>query len=412
MRQQQKHPLLYAAICAIVFIMTEFFGSRYFGPLSLRNYALLFGLVLPLLSGYIPNKDSFKSFRFLIAYYIFVMVLGLFNGLYLDDIGRDLVLARFVPMVIIFFLLTATLNHHKARLYFVYFLLLIIAIDAIVTILQGTGNAIGWAVGSFFDGQDLMDLTEEEGNSVGSSTARGITGTVVANGFLLSGLGLLYWVPYYSHRTNKSFLVSLFLWLLFLVALFFNQQRMAFYVFLLFSAVITVLLSRTRVSLFIIIGLIICIALFSDLIILGKGNLGRLSEVTTEVVAERHIYHNIYIEEFLPYHFLSGDRHEYVATYGFTPHNMIIETLLLGGIVGLIIYVIFIISFCGRVFRAIKNRNKELLLYSLPIIAVLLISWEHSAGFHTGMTLGAYCLALFELVNNESIQIIRRIKHH
>ena len=149
MQKQLKQPIVFAVICAIVFIMTEFFGSMYLGPLSLRNYAILFSVAIITIYG-IANKSAFKSFRFLVFYYLFITLLGFFNGLYLDNIGLELVLARFVPMIAVFSLITASLSNHKSKILFVYFLLSFTAIDAIATILQGTGNALGWEIKSFF----------------------------------------------------------------------------------------------------------------------------------------------------------------------------------------------------------------------------------------------------------------------
>ena len=417
--QLQKHQVLFAAFCAVVFIMTEFFGSRYFGPLSLRNYAILFSIVLIIIHSSCTNihssctnKSTFNSIRFLILYYLFVILLGVFNELYLDDTGRDLVFARFVPMIIIYYLITTSLSYRKSRIDFIYFLLAVTAIDAIATILQGNGNVLGWEIRSFFSTADLSELIVEEESSIGFSFTSGIAGTVVGNGFLLVSLGLLYWVPYKENKTMISFLVSLSLWLLFLVALFYNQQRMAFYVYLIFSIIIPVLLSHSKIKIFFIaIGLVLAIAMFSDRIKFDQDELGRLSSVTSQNVTDRHKRHNIYYHDFMLDHLITGDRHEWVAIYGSTPHNIIIETLLIGGIGGLILFMLFVVSFGKSVKNAVSKKNEEALLYSIPVIAVFFVSWEHSSGFHTGMTLGAYCLALFELNSAENNKIIEISVH-
>ena len=219
-------------------------------------------------------------------------------------------------------------------------------------------------------------------------------------------------MPYKENKTVISILVSSFLWLLFLVALFYNQQRMAFYVYLLFSVLIPILLSRSKIKVFIFaIGLVLAVIMLSDRISLNQEALGRLSSVMSQDVSDRHERHNLYYQEYMPNHFITGDRHEWVATYGYTPHNIIIETLLLGGIGGLILFMVFVVSFGKSVKKAVTKKNKEALLYSLPVIAVVFVSWEHSSGFHTGMTLGAYCLALYELTMAETKQkTVRSIK--
>ena len=398
MRFLLKSQVLVSLFCVIVFAMTEFFGSRYLGPLSFRNYIIILCIFFLYHYKLKPKNDILKSFRYLIHYYLFVMILGLFNGLYLDKFGIDLIFARFVPMIIVFFFITSSLINHKTKIFFIYGILFILVIDAIATILQGTGNMLGWVIKSYFSTNDINEFSSDAETSIGYSFTSGITGSVVGNGYLLASLGLLYWVPFKEEKNKLSFLVSLFLWLLYLIALFYNQQRMAFYVYLLFSSIIPFISFRSKIK-YVLIAIVLSLTLLfnPDRIVSEQFELGRLSDVTNEDISLRHERHDNYYQDFFPNHFVTGDRHEFVAKYGFTPHNMFIETILLGGLFGLLIYLMFILSFAKRIMKLIKRKNINAFLFSLPVISVLLISWEHSSGYHTGLTIGAFCLALFEL---------------
>lgn len=393
-----KHEIQVSITCAIILILTELYGSTYFGFLSLRNYAMLYCILILIIGGKRPNTQVFKSFKFLIYYYIYVAFLGMFNDLYIDETGNTLVFARFLPLVIIFVFFTSSLKEHKSQVLFIYMLLFVTVLDAIATILQGTGNVLGWMIKSYFSNSELSELVIDVDDSIGYSISSGIMTTVVGNGFFLSSFGLFFWVPYMENKTKISLMISLSLWFLFLVALFYNQQRMAFYSYLLLSASVPLILSRSKLKFLIIsILIIVIVSVFYNNIVPNQDALGRLSQVTNEDIDKRHLLHNTYYQEFMPYHLITGDRHEFIETHIGTPHNIIIETLLLGGIGGLILFVMFVITFFYRIKGILNNKNSKNLIYALPIIAILMVSWEHSSGFHTGLTLGVYSLAIFEL---------------
>lgn len=384
-------------LCAIIFILTEFFGSRYIGPLSMRNIGLIVVFVFLLMNKWEYNRTYFKSFKYLIYYFVFVCLLGLINGFY-EDIGATMIFARFLPTLLLFSLATFVLNSDEALSRFVYFLLAIMVVDAIATILQGVGNPIGWTLYSYFFSPESAPDTGVLESSIGHSFASGINGTVVGNGFYLSSFGLLFWFPYYKKRTVFSLLISISLAVLALVALFYNQQRMAFYVFVIFAFFILFFLlpSNGNGGMLLVVYALLGFILLSKINYIFSLDLGRLEYVSGSDVSERHIAHNIYYSDFFPNHFLTGDRHQYCIEYGYTPHNLIIETLLLGGILGLALFLLFIYSFSIRCMKDYVKGNREKILFAMPIFAILFVSWEHSSGFHTGMTMGAYLLALYE----------------
>lgn len=401
-----KSPIGISLVCICVFILSELFGWKYIGPLSLRHYSILFIFSFLLIYNVRPKKGVFICFKYLIVYFAYVAVLGLFNDLYTDNKGVTLIFARFVPTIAVFILITSTITLHKSKLYFVYFLLFVLGIDAIATILQGTGNVLGWVISQYFSNSELIESAVDSEGSIGASITCGIMGTVVGNGYFLLTIGLLFWVPYVENKTKSTLILSFAIWSICLVALFYNQQRLAFYAFLLFSLFIPVLLARSKVKTFFMVFFLLFVVFFSFYFISSNTfDFGRLSSVTNQDLSERHMAWRVYYQQFMPDHFITGDRHLFNAIYGQTPHNMIIETMLLGGIGGLAIYFFFIVSVFRRTWRSFNHKKIIACLYALPIFAMVLVSWEHSSGFHTGITLGAYLLALFELtlVDNSNL---------
>jgi hypothetical protein len=334
-------------------------------------------------------------------------LLGLVNGFY-EDIGATMVFARFLPTIVLFILVTFVLNNDEAFASFVYILLAIMVVDAIATILQGVGNPIGGALKAFFSSSESTSDIDDLESSIGYSIASGINGTVVGNGYYLSSFGLLFWFPYYKKRTMFSFLISISLAVLALVALFYNQQRMAFYIYIILVFFILVFLlpsKGNRVSLLFWYALFVTI-LLTQMNSLSSLEVGRLENVSSLDISDRHLMHHRYYSDFFPNHYLTGDRHQFKTEYGTTPHNIIIETMLLGGVFGLVLYFLFVCSFSIRCIKDYAKGNRMKILFALPIIAILFVSWEHSSGFHTGMTMGAYLLALYE----QSITQIESIK--
>ncbi len=427
LKEPSKKATVFCAVCcAAVFVAIEAFGWKYVGPLSIRNYCLLI-LVGTMLFGrgikVVPkikkvpvgvkkpniqknhefrNKRPpkrfdlrlFKRFKYLVFYYIFVAFLGLFNGLYSDDI--NLFLTRFLPSIVVFCFLITYVENKKTISVLVYLLLAVMCLDAVATVLQGIGNPLGWVLSSIFSNSELYETASDLESSIGKSVTCGIMGTVVGNGYFLAVCGSLFWVPYKENKTWLSFLYSLFCCVLCLAALFYNQQRLAFYVYVLVVFMTLFYLTPgKRRYVFVPVGLLVLLIIFNSGLF-NSMDLGRLSSVSDSDITSRHGTHRNYYTEFFPYHFLTGDRHEFVLQYKQTPHSMIIETLLLGGIIGLLLFMMFVITFVIQVLDDFLRKHKESVMYAVPPLVLLLISLEHSSGFHTGMTLGAFYFALYE----------------
>lgn len=390
-----------AILIGLIFFATQFCGGLFIEGISIRNLFFLL-IVAMLFSKPSSLHTNNQSMHLLMLYYAFVSFLGLFNGFYEQE-GVTIVLTRFLPTILLVFFLLNYIKTKKELQYTIYVLLVILSLNAIATILQGINHPIGWWIASFFqttesleESQNLFDIYNTD-STVGLSIASGFCGSVVLNGYMLGSLGLLVFMPVFWNFNTKTILFSLILLILFSAALFYNQQRMAFYVFHFAVAAVTLtyaFLKKNYTLLFFIVLISTLLVLNFDPRDFNDADFGRLSNFDDEI---RTTGRNVFWNSFFPDNFLLGNRTKFVELYGSTPHFLPIETILLGGIVGLAIFMLFVCSLGKSIFLTIYRRNVESFLLSAPIIALLLISLRHSTGFHTGLTLSSFILALFIL---------------
>lgn len=395
----QQHSWFKALIVGVIFILTEFLGIVFIEGISVRNIVLVL-LTIYLCLNHSSIRTDFKSAKYLIVYYAFVAFLGMFNGLYENE-GLTLIIGRFLPTIILIVFLMNYIKTEKELKSTVYILILIFSLDAIATILQGINNPLGWRIAAFFqsvesleDSQNLIDAHNLD-STVGLSIASGFCVSVVYNGYVLGSIALLVFLPVYWNFNAKSVVLSTATFLLFSMALFYNQQRMAFYVFHAAVAAIIISYAYLRKN-YILLLFVLFVGVFLffniDFSNWNDEELGRLANFDDEIRTKGR---QIFWENFFPDNFLMGNRTKFVKLYGSTPHFLPIETLLLGGIIGLVVFTIFILSLSKTIFQTIIKRNVEGFLLSTPVISLLLISFRHSSGYHTGLTLGAYSLAFF-----------------
>lgn len=388
-------------LLGLIFVFTEFGGAINLGFISIRNIAVIF-MATYLICHRNINKNTFLVSSVLIYYYVFVAFLGLFNDLY-SSAGINLIFARFIPTLVVLFFMTSYVKkciHYKR---FIFVLLFIIILDSLATILQGINHPIGWQIASIFQSADELDSSMDAimkrgaSTTMGLSIASGFCGSVVGNGYMLGSLGLLYITPYIFNPNFKNLLVSLSCFLCIFVALIFNQQRLAFYVFTIISSCMFFLFAYKKHSLTMLLLVVVSafmIYYYYSQPLISDYDFGRLENFEDE---EREMRQEIFWNDFFYKNCLLGNRSLYVTLYGSTPHNLFIETILLGGIIGCIIMIVFLFKVSYRVFNDFIKDNIISFFLGLPTISLILISLKHSSGFHTGTTICAYTLILLIL---------------
>ena len=278
-------------------------------------------------------------------------------------------------------------------------------LDSILTILQGTNHPLGWIITSLIHSSELVaenkDLMDSySGTSLGLSIASGLLGSVVVNGYFLASFGLLFVLPILGKITIRNIIASLSFFLIVLIALYYNQQRMAFYAFIFLSTIMIGYIIKVKggtlnTCIITCIIVFICALLFNNF---SNIELGRLAEVDSSVTNERNSNSIEYFSDFLwkDNNLFLGNSVAYRKLHnGSTPHNMFAETTLYGGIFGLLIYIVFLCKLFNSMFCQFKKRNCFIILPICCICGIMLVALTHSSGFHTGFTLGFYAYSFF-----------------
>ena len=398
--KEWKKPLL----VGIIFILTEFCGSIYLNFVSLRNIAVI-SMIFSLLFYKKINKESLSAISILIYYYVFVAFLGLFNDLYSLG-GITVVFARFLPTVVLLLFISSYVNDYKCLKRIINVFIVIIILDSIATYLQGINHPIGWKIASIFQSEEgleeTMDIMSRKNatTTIGLSVASGFSGTVVGNGYLLASLGLLFIFPYFNHPNIKNLIISLSCFICVVVALIFNQQRLAFYVYMGLSCLIFLILVYKRHNYILLLVILLCAIIvyyyyFQSLFVdTADTDWGRLMNFEDE---ERTLKQNVFWESFFYDNCLLGNRTKFVQQFGATPHSLIIESILLGGIGGCILMLLFCAQIVYKIIKKLSKNNVFAIFCGMPSVALILISIKHSSGFHTGSTICAYALLIFIL---------------
>ena len=330
----------------------------------------------------------------------FVSFLGLINGFYLSE-GLTILVGRFIPTIVLILFLCRYIEDEASLDRFLWLLLGLVLFDAAVTILQGVGNSWGMAISRLFRTNESIEkqidlMNEVDGAVIGNTIASGCFDSVVANGYFLCSFGFLFLLPLCKGKNILRVLLSVVSFAAIAVGLFYNQQRSAFFFFLIvsFAVLIFKLLKEKRIaSLFAVgFGLVALILLLPKVTSIPLDELGRLGDLQDDF---RSTTRSAFWKEFFFDNLLLGNREKFIQIYGMTPHSLFIETFLLGGIIGMFLIAAFLICFFRDFLYALKDHRSIRFLSGVIVVMILLNSWEHSSGVHTGFTLFAYPYAIY-----------------
>lgn len=369
-------------IFLLIFISMEFLGGLYVSFLSFRHVAVacMFFYVIRHFKALIVvmKRESLFSFYILFFYYLYVSLLGVFNGLYYDNFGVTLILARFLPFTICFLFMTIVYAHRRDSIDMcTNILYLVLIVDSIITIMQGLNIDIGWQIRALLSSDNTAwELMENRDDSVGCSIVSGLFVYSVENGYFLASYGCI--VFFFLHKQRKSYILFILGALLTFMALFFTQQRMAMYVYIASCVILSFYLDRKLSILFFIFYFVINFV----------GN-----DIAFDVGRLENYYDNNRVMmlgnffSFFPEHLFLGDRTIYVATYGITPHSFFLESFLLGGIFGMLMMIAFFVYIVCLVFVKGRSCTNAFVIYAVSVISFIMVSMTHSSGFHTGFTI-------------------------
>lgn len=402
MAASSKSAFYGAILFGIYIFIIESVGAIYIGPFSPRQYFIILSIIYLFFHTSVIVRERYKPTTILFAYYIFVFLLGLISDLYTTPTGVTVVFARMFPAIIIYFFTLASIKSLDSLKYVIYVALFIVFVDAVATILQGLNNPIGWAFALAFapDSETIMEnstyLLTNSGTSIGNSVTSGIMGTVVANGYFLGSFGLLHIVPLTINSSKKNFVICIILFLLFAVALFYNQQRSAFGIYIALSFFLWYkVLSKKHKFFYIFIILVAGLIIFNN-INFDNIELGRFEGMESKDISSRNQNFIGYFSDYFLKNPILGQYAAYEATHdGVTPHNLFAEATLQGGLFGLIIFVWFLVSLMASFAKHYFKGSLLSKVLIFPILSIILISFTHSSGYHTGMSCAIFLLAFY-----------------
>jgi len=364
---------VYATIAMSLYLLYNgiAFGRRQSIPITnsyIKLYAAFLGIFLLCLiaNGEITEFDYFKR---LFAYHVVCFVA--FYAIYLKVNDRDQILLISVSLLAIIFA------------------------NSVITVLQASGNSLAWAIGERLSPiEEVEDQANNYDTIVGISIISGIFGDVVRNAYYLTSLVPL---TIFLFKHNK-FLVRFFaiiIYIIGLLAIFFTQQRAAFYIFVF---VLMLYLLATSVKKPIYWALSILVLFFSWSYIesfFSDFDFGRL--LNTDNSDRIYIWKVAY--DFVPDHIFWGGPVEFQRKAGLSAHNLFFDSIIFSGIGGFITLMIFTIKIglmCAKTtVEYIKNRC-SLMTFSLAMsmTACTLYGFTHNTSVLTGEVIVFILLSL------------------
>ncbi len=407
-----KHNMQFSAY--LIYLLTLLVGQNIllFGRFSLPFYAT----ILMTFNMFFQKRYCYRMFvgRKEIHIYLVYVAIFLFCSFFNGDLssGQEYLvslLVKYWGCFLVFFytnIYVKTLDNVKEVF---ILLILIVAFNSVVNLLQFAENSYGLYIYKFFNNVeqetflDYMVNSGVEYGEVTSSIFTGIFASPVMNGYILASLG--FFCLYYLF--NKSRLIveisSILVFVSVCISIFVVQQRSAFYLFAL-SLLLISLLSRKRIILFLII-LLSTVYTVSNFDL--ESMMGRLFNF--EDSARDVIYNSAY--EYIKSNFLLGGRIAFSKVVGFSSHNIIFNSLIYSGI--FFFFFIFII-----LYIMLKNilytylcalRRKDIsieVLCGMGCAIYNLISFTHNNSLVTG----DYLIWLLYILMSISIRKKRVLK--
>lgn len=377
-------------------------GGFFVGPASLRVYAtvLMFFYILANIKrfkslGVVPISKSYIKLyvAFLLIFFFCLIVTGDIEsyGLIRRILAYDFV------CIVTFFAIYLKVNNDTQIRYIVLFLLAICLFDAIITILQMSGQEIGWTIGHLIKPfeDDAAEIAERNSDIVAISIAPGIFGNVVSNAFVLASFAPLVF-SYYRLENKISFILSIVFTIVGVVAIFLTQQRAASYLFLMSLSVylFTVVIKKPGYLLLLIAVLTLVGSEISGF--LSGIDLGRL--VSGHDDSRSSMFK--YAIEFIPNHFLFGGISDFTSVTGLSAHNILLDSFIFAGVGGFITLMTFDIRIgllCARKVSSYINGKCSLMTFALAMAMATctLYGFTHNTSVLTGDVVVFILLALF-----------------
>lgn len=343
----------------LFFICGIFGGSTYIRDIiSFRQLASILMMVYCVYN----IRFLLNSFNKYIGLYLVFIVFWVISSLFensLDKCLRSLIAQHFVSLIGYF--ATVLLYRRCGSLNILFKVIFITGlINSVVCLLQYIGNSIGIMFGMFFvdvDNESIVNHLEmlSSGMNQGSYLF-GLLGNAVNNGYFSMILPL---IPFYFFSQGKMKLViaSIFS-IFFLIILFLIQQRSCF---IFSSAMLIILLLKNKIistnGLFIILTFLSVptIYLLMELINSDVVQNSRLISHTEESRTQIYSLAIAFIQDNL----LFGGLEKFRSLARFSPHNIVLNSFIYGGLMGGLILMVLYISQLLLSISLLRYRQKS-----------------------------------------------------
>ncbi len=384
----------------ILFILFSvcFLGGFRLGPFTIRNYASCIIFILLLFRSYLPlqvkNKISHRFIHLYIIYLFVLFVISAFNGDLFDVTGfLNRYTGYYIPCILIFLFIDLFVDSIDELRCIIYFFVTILLINSYVCYLQFFNDPFGWIMGNLlYNGNDslvtgIVDYlnTYNIETGLGQSVVIGIMSNPVTCGYNVAAFGTFSLVLLYSKK--KVFfnrIVFLLLVGLFLLTLYWIQQRLVFYLYLMF--IVYILFKYFSYKswilnyLFLFFIVCCCIYFYEDWNTL---QMGRILKVEDENRAELYSAAINYISE----NFWLGGYNNYMELNKVAPHNFIFNSFIISGFWGALILLYITFNLILKSFSIIIIKSKKIRysqVFSFSLLIYLITGLTHNSSIATG----------------------------
>ena len=370
-------------------------GAFNVGPYSIRVYMTVIMLLYLLVQYSFRGMQSLNKIprRFIVLFCIFILFAGV--GLKLNG-GFDfldfpkLFLANFLNCIVTFFAIDYFVKDEEKLNKTIIFFSLLIALDAVITLLQHYGNPLGQLAALAFTNSKeyasaLSDnLGDSEESLFGLSAPVGLMGYIHTNAIYLVCFGLYT----FSIALRDSKVVTKTFWwvitVLCLYACFCTQERTAFLLFLVFVFFYTYKLSNRKERLLLIF--LTCFFVLNVLpTLLSDGSLGRFSSFSAKEDSRASLWSIAFV--FLSNNFVLGGPAAFNRVSDVGAHNYFFNALINFGLVAaLIAYYIYFSMIKESLVSFVKSKLIVIKVLAGAVLIYLANCLFHNASILTGDT--------------------------
>ena len=373
---------MYFRIIYILFLVSSLvLGSIYIGSVSCRQLFTIIMLVFCLKETKKIWID--KCFKYFLIFSFFFGMTSFYHG-YFSEFAK-LFVAYYLVALVGFW--ATVIIYKKGYIMDCFHTIVALGVfDAFITTLQSFGNPLAMDVGLIFAPEEVEKMARSvmEGELV-SMAIMGIFGAVYNGYYLLvaSVIALLY---VFKHKTLIKFIPFGICF----IGSFLCQQRSPFFINCLFLSFFILKYFKSlslsyKIVLFAVIILVISF-LLPLFIKFSIQNDMRYSSIGLEGTGREEIYQ--FAETYILENLISANIFDFRQIYGYSPHMLIYNMLIYGGVLGFVFITISLILQLKKtilsVLKPLKKDNALLFFASGAFLAFTANSLTHNSSIVTG----------------------------